>query len=56
MANRKYTSGSDVPELTGKTDRDVQEMHDYLYLLANELGYRLGRIEQILAGLTGEEL
>lgn len=45
MDNRRFVSGSDVPELSGNTERDLQELRDYLVMLANELQYRLGRLE-----------
>ena len=53
MANRRFTSGGDVPELTGNQERDLRELHDYLVLLANELGYRLGQIEDAISSAGG---
>ncbi len=53
MASRKFVSGSDVPALQGDQQRDLEALRDYVYRLAEQIGYELRQIREELDGGKG---
>lgn len=53
MASRKFVSGSDVPALSGDQERDLAALRDYVYRMAEQVGYELRQMREELEAAKG---
>lgn len=45
MANKNYLDASEVPKLTGDTEKDIKRLHAYLCNMAGQTGYEITAIK-----------